>query len=270
MDKTLEIPVGSGNLFETEFTGSIPNDNVIETEANRIGHIEKGATIQYKPTTKTFTDDFGVVSRIKLTAEEVTLKASLIAWSSANMDVFAMSTRVTETQGRRTIKIGGLRNASGKNYLWRFVHPDAEYGDVRITIIGTNTGGFTLSYKPDDAGNLDLEITAQPSDGEGTLIVYDEEVLGDTVKASGLTVSSAAGSTSGTTALTVTPVKVSGDTYRVNYGAASPAVGALLTTWAAWDGTSSISAATGDILTVAEVDSTGAAVKAGIVTVTAK
>lgn len=269
-DKILEIPIGSGNLFETEFTGSIPDDATIETEANRLGRIEKGATVQYKPTTKTFKDDYGVIQRTVVTEEAVTLKASLIAWSSANMDVFSMSGRVSESAGRRTIKIGGLQNVSNKKYLFRFVHPDSELGDVRITIVGTNTGGFTLSYKQNDSGNLDLEVTAQPSDSEGTLIVYDEEVLGDTLKASGLSVSSAASATSGTTTLTVTPAKASGDSYVVYHGAATPAVGQVLTSWTAWDGTSNITAATGDILTVAEVNSTGAAVKAGIVVVTAK
>ena len=269
-DKIINIPVGSGYLYGTEFTGAIPADSAIEIEANRVGYIEKGATCQYKPTTKTFKDDYGIKQRVALTEEEVTLKASLIAWSSANLDMFSMTGRVTETQGRRMVKIGGLGNASGKNYLWRFVHPDAKLGDVRLTIVGTNTGGFTLTYKPDDAGNLDLEITAQPSDSEGTLILYDEEVLGDTVKASGLAVSSAAGSTSGTTKLTVTPAITEGNSYRVFHGAESPTVGAVLTGWTAWDGTSDITAATGDILTVAEVDSTGNAVKAGIVTATAK
>jgi len=136
--------------------------------------------------------------------------------------------------------------------------------------VGTNTGGFTLSYKPDDAGNLDLEVTAQPSDSDGTLIIYDEEVLGDTAKASGLTVSSAAGTTSGTTKLTVTPVLSGSDTYRVYYGAVTPAVGEDLSAWTTWNGTADITAATGDILTVAEVDTTFKVVKAGIVVVTAK
>ena len=118
---------------------------------------------------------------------------------------------------------------------------------------------------------MDLEITAQASDTEGTLIMLDEKVLGDTVKASGLMVSSAAGSTSGTTKLTVTPTIGSNDSYRIYRGASMPAVGALLSAWTAWDGTADIIAATGDILTVAEVvTSTLAAVKAGIVSVTAK
>ncbi len=155
-----------------------------------------------------------MLQRKALTAEEATFKASLIAWAMSDFNVFASTARVTESQGHRTIKIGGIGNADGKIHLFRFVHPDAQYGDVRLTIVGTQTGGFKLNFKPDDSGNMDLEITAQASDTEGTLILLDEEVLGDTVKASGLTVSSAAGSTSGKTKLTVTPTLGVGNSYR--------------------------------------------------------
>lgn len=269
-DKNIHIPIGSGHIYHIAFTGAIPADSVIETPDNRIGYVEKGAEVNYKPTFKTFKDDLGLIQRTALTAEEATLKASLIAWSMSDFNVFASTARVTESQGHRTIKIGGIGNADGKIHLFRFVHPDAKYGDVRLTIVGTQSGGFTLDYKPDDAGNMGLEITAQPSDAEGTLILLDEEVLGDTVKASGLMVSSAAGSTSGKTKLTVTPTIGSGNSYRYMAGAQNPAVGAVLSAWTAWDSTSDITAATGDILTVAEVDGAGAAVKAGICTVTAK
>lgn len=269
-DKNIHIPIGSGHLFHSVFTGAIPADSVIETEANRLGYIEKGGEVDYKPTFKTFKDDYGITQRTVLTAEEATLKASLISWSTSDFNAYVSTARITESAGHRTIKIGGIGNDDGKVHLFRFVHPDAQYGDVRITIVGTQTGGFKLNFKPDDAGNMDLEITAQASDNEGTLIVYDEAVLGDTVKASGLSVSSAAGSTSGTTKLTVTPTLTSGNSYRYLRGAATPAVGAALSNWSAWDGSADITAATGDILTVAEVDSSGAVVKAGIVTVTAK
>lgn len=269
-DKIIHIPIGSGYLYHSVFTGTIPANSVIETEANRLGYIEKGSEIDYKPTYKTFKDDFGVAQRNVLTAEEATFKASLIAWSTSDFNAFVSTARITESAGHRTIKIGGLGQDDGKVHLFRFVHPDAKYGDVRLTVVGTQTGGFKLNFKPDDAGNMDLEVTAQASDNEGTLIVYDEEVLGDSTKASGLTVSSAAGSTSGTTKLTVTPTIGSNNSYRIYHGAAAPAVGAVLTAWSTWDGTSDVAAATGDILTIAEVDNTGAAVKAGIVTVTAK
>lgn len=269
-DKIIHIPIGSGYLYHDVFSGNIPADTDIETEMHRLGYIEKGGEIDYKPTYKTFKDDFGVMQRNILTAETATLKASLIAWSASDFNTFVSTARITETAGHRTIKIGGLGNDDGKIHLFRFVHPDAKYGDVRITMVGTQTGGFKLAFKSDSASNMDLEITAQASDNEGTLIIYDEEVLGDTVKASGLTVSSAAGSTTGTTKLTVTPALGEGNSYRYMDGAQTIAVGAVLSNWAAWDGASDIPAATGDIVTVAEVDSGNAAVKAGITTVTAK
>lgn len=72
-------------------------------------------TVQYKPTTKTLKDDMGLIQRIITTEEVTTLKASLIAWSSANLNIFCASGRITESAGRRTIKIGGLNFANNKS-----------------------------------------------------------------------------------------------------------------------------------------------------------
>ena len=171
---TLYIPVGSGHIYSTEFTGTIPADNVIETEANRLGYIEGGGSIEYAPTVQTFKDDLGLISRNKLTAEEATFKGELIAWSSADFSKFASTARVTTSEGHRIVKIGGLSNDDGTRYLFRFVHKDEKYGDVRLTVVGTQSGGFTLTYKSDEASKMALEIKAEPSDNEGTLILYDE------------------------------------------------------------------------------------------------
>ena len=175
----LYIPVGSGHIYSTEFTGTIPADSVIETEANRLGHIEGGGSIEYAPKVETFKDDLGLISRNKLTAEEATFKGELIAWSSADFAKFANTARVTSANGRRTVKIGGLSHDSGKRYLFRFVHKDEEFGDVRLTVVGTQSGGFTLTYKSDEASKMALEIKAEPSDNEGTLILYDETITED-------------------------------------------------------------------------------------------
>ena len=98
-NKTMYIPVGSGHVYATEFTGTIPADSVIETEANRLGYVEGGGTIEYTPTGTTFKDDMGLVSRSKLTAEEATFKAELIAWTttaaSAGLSVSTIPTQST-------------------------------------------------------------------------------------------------------------------------------------------------------------------------------
>lgn len=87
-----------------------------------------------------------------------------------------------------------------------------------------------------------------------------------------LTVTSAAGTASGDTAINVSPALTSGNSYKYKVGDAAQSVtyGKSVQTWTAWDGTSDITAETGKILTLVECDSSYKAVKAGSVTVTAK
>lgn len=87
-----------------------------------------------------------------------------------------------------------------------------------------------------------------------------------------LTVTSAAGTASGTTKLTVTPAKASGNSYKIKTGAAATPVvyGQNVQTWTAWDGTADITATTGQVVTVVECGSDYKAKSAGNATVTAK
>jgi len=270
MSEVIGIPVGSGYVYEMPFTGTIPKDTEIETDANRLGYIEKGATLTYKPTYKTFTDDMGQVRRSKLTAEEATFKFGLISWAYGKLNALCSTCRITEANGKRTIKIGGIANDDGRRHLVRFYHPDNELGDLRITIVGTNTGGFALKYAPDDPTGLDPEITATPSDDEGTLILIEET---DPGALGPLTVVSAAGTTSGKTAVTVTPSLTSGNSYKYKTTSTVtlPALNdAASTGYTAWDGAAEISATSGNEILIVEVDATGAVKKAGKTTVTAK
>jgi hypothetical protein len=141
------IPAGSGYIYETAFSGTIPEDNVIETDVNRLGYIEKGATLTYKATFKKFKDDMGRVARNLLTDEDATFKFGLVSWVYSKLNKLCSTCRVTEKDGGRTIKIGGIGNDDGLKHLFRFVHPDKLLGDVRITIVGTNTGGLSLNMR---------------------------------------------------------------------------------------------------------------------------
>lgn len=87
-----------------------------------------------------------------------------------------------------------------------------------------------------------------------------------------LTVTSAAGTVSGNTAVTVTPAKASGNSYKYKVAneAADVDYGQSVKTWAVWDGTDNITAETGKVITIVECDSEYTAVKAGSATVTAK
>lgn len=109
-------------------------------------------------------------------------------------------------------------------------------------------------------------------------ICYDAFILENKSKAiyyqalpaGGLTVVSAAGSTSGKTAITVTPVKAEGNLYKYKVGTTVPAIGEDCSGWSSWDGSANITAATDSTLVIVETDEDGKAVKAGTATVTAK
>ncbi len=88
-----------------------------------------------------------------------------------------------------------------------------------------------------------------------------------------LTVTSAAGKTSGTTKLTVTQEKSSAGNvykYKVADSATTVAAGDDVSGWDSWDGTSDVTATNGKTITVVEADTLGAAVASGSATVTAK
>ena len=90
--------------------------------------------------------------------------------------------------------------------------------------------------------------------------------------ATGLTLTSVAGSESGKTKVTVNPTKGGSHTYKAKTATTvtMPYVDADLTDWEEWNGTDDIAAVTGDDLVVVEVDSNRKAKKAGKVVVFAK
>lgn len=94
-----------------------------------------------------------------------------------------------------------------------------------------------------------------------------DEALGE------LTVTSAAGTGSGDTKITVVPAKAAGNSYKYKVGASLtvPVLNQVCASgYTNWDGTADITAATGQKIMVVEVDAENRAKKAGTATVTAK
>lgn len=177
MANTEKIVLGSGKLYVTDYTagGTIPADTTIEAKENLIGWIQGGATLTYTPTFYEAKDDLGMVSKKFLTQEEVVLKSGIMTWNGQTIAKLTSTARVTETDGTRTVKIGGIGNYNGKQYIIHFVHEDKVDGDIRITIVGSNEAGFEMSFAKDKETVINAEFKAQPQDDEGTLILYKEE-----------------------------------------------------------------------------------------------
>ncbi|AGK95408.1 hypothetical protein [Clostridium pasteurianum] len=172
-----KIVLGSGKLYISEYTdGTIPDNATLEVDANLLGLIQKGATVQYKPKFYEATDDLGLASKTMLTDEDVTLKSGVMTWCGKTLAKLCATARVTEASGKRTIKIGGIGKQDGKKYVIRFVHEDATDGDIRVTIVGNNQAGFSLAFAKDKETVVDAEFTAAPMDNEGTKIIYEEDI----------------------------------------------------------------------------------------------
>lgn len=134
-------------------------------------------------------------------------------------------------------------------------------------LIGFHTQGNYHTAVSEAFAIMGMVLFAEYLDGISVISFGGSETLGD------LTVASAAGTDSGTTKLTVTPAKGNeGNAYKYKVASSQTTVeyGQNVKNWTAWDGKSDITAATGQVITVVECDSTYKALSAGHATVTAK
>lgn len=134
-------------------------------------------------------------------------------------------------------------------------------------LIGFHTQGNYHTAVSEAFAIMGMVLFAEYLDGISVISFGGAQTLGD------LTVASAAGTKSGDTKLTVTPDKGSeGNVYKYKVASSQTTVeyGQNVKNWSAWDGKSDITAATGQVITVVECDSTYKALNAGHATVTAK
>ena len=134
-------------------------------------------------------------------------------------------------------------------------------------LIGFHTQGNYHTAVSESFAIMGLTLFAEYIDAVAVGTINATQTLGT------LTVTSAAGSKSGDTKVTVTPTKASaGNVYKYKVASSETTVdyGQNVKNWSAWDGESDITAATGQVITVVECDSTYKSLSAGHATVTAK
>lgn len=170
------ITLGSGDLMIKEYTDTMPEYTDFKAESDLLGRIQGGATIEYKGEWYEAKDDTGKVVKTIITEEEATLKSGVITWNGKTLEKLTSTARVTEADGIRTVKIGGVGNHNGKSYALCFHHIDKADGDVWIVIRGVNQAGFSIAFAKDKETVIDAEFKCLPQDDEGTLIQYIEEI----------------------------------------------------------------------------------------------
>lgn len=179
MSETKRIILGSGELFAQEYNGTIPQTTALCVSQNRLGFISGGATLTYTPSYYEAKDDLGFVKKPIMTEEVASLKAGVMTIDGETIKHLCETGRATmsEEGDLRTVKIGGVANATNKNYVLCFWHKDAKDGDIWVTIVGRNQTGFELAFAKDKETVINAEFKCEPMDDEGTLIEYVEQVL---------------------------------------------------------------------------------------------
>ena len=170
------ITLGSGDLMIKEYSDAMPAYTDFDVTTDLLGRIQGGATLEYSGEWYEAKDDTGKVVKTIITSEEATLKSGIITWNGKTLTKLCSTARVTEADGIRTVKIGGVGNHNGKSYALCFHHTDKADGDVWIVIRGVNQGGFSLAFAKDKETVIDAEFKCLPQDDEGTLIQYIEEI----------------------------------------------------------------------------------------------
>lgn len=170
------ITLGSGDLMIKEYNGTIPAYTEFKPDTDLLGRIQGGATLEYKGTWYEAKDDTGKVAKTIITDEEALLKSGIITWNGKTLEKLCSTARVADSDGIRTVKIGGVGNNNGKSYALCFHHTDKVDGDVWVVIRGVNQAGFSLAFAKDKETVIDAEFKCLPQDDEGTLIQYIEEI----------------------------------------------------------------------------------------------
>lgn len=149
-----------------------------------------------------------------------------------------------------------------------FARAGLEYTvDGETPLLGFHTQGNYSTAVSEAYAIMGVTLFAEYIDGIAVIDVDSTPTLG------ALTVQSAAGTDTGTTAITVTPAKEkSTNVYKYKLGASAETVayGQNVKTWSAWDGHSDINATAGQKITVVEADSAFKAQNAGNATVSVK
>ena len=149
-----------------------------------------------------------------------------------------------------------------------FSRADLEFTvDGETPLLGFHTQGNYSTAVSEAFAIMGVTLFAEYIDGIAVIDVDATPTLG------ALTVQSAAGTDSGTTALTITPAKEKAtNVYKYKLGASAETVtyGQNVKSWSVWDGHSDINATAGQKITVVEADSTFKAQNAGNATVSVK
>lgn len=176
---TENIMLGSGKLYIVDYdpTSGIPADTAFEADANRLGLIKGGATLEYRPEEYEIRDDLYEVNKRFVISEEATFKSGILTWDITTLkNIIAQGTYTDDsTNHKRTLKLGGNGAREMKQYAIRFVHTEGDgTNKFRITMVCTASAGLTIAFNPDSETAVDAEFKALAHGSDGTQVIFEE------------------------------------------------------------------------------------------------
>ena len=174
-----EIILGSGHAYVVAESQSVSlagnasiSDvktfvNTYAVDANLIGHIKGGATLNYSVTTYTETDDFKEISKTKTVDEAVSLAFGLIDYKTGMLDKLIATSTTDATTADELTFIGGIANDNGKTYYVIFKHEDAGDSDTICIVKGKNIAALAAAFSNEAGTNFATEWQAEPFDSTG-------------------------------------------------------------------------------------------------------
>ena len=155
-----EIIFGAGEVYMYEFTGdTVPEDSVIETDANNVGHCSGGFSVDYKPEKYDVVNQYGKTVRSYITKEDITAKTGLLSWDLKKLALLSTATYTEDKETKKRTLVFGGSNPSLKTIMLRFVHEKENKKKLRFTMIGQGGNGFAIEFTTQEL-TVDAQITA--------------------------------------------------------------------------------------------------------------
>ena len=175
---TRSCTVGMGKVYVAEYssTTGIPEDSVIEADANFHAHTSGGITFEYTKEVNEIEDDLAEVVDTSTTKETLNIKFGLMSHDAATLQEICQTATVTSDTDSITTEIGGISNETDRYWVVRFVHTNKAGKKTRYTAVGKNSEGFTIGFTKGEASVIDVTFKgfAKIND-KGTLLKIKQE-----------------------------------------------------------------------------------------------
>ncbi|MCQ2330398.1 MAG: hypothetical protein MJZ55_00240 [Paludibacteraceae bacterium] len=168
------LQLGSGRIYVKKVTDEtkIPSLKALCIEANQIGFIKGGATIEYTIDTKEIYDDLRMVNEKFITGEHAKLTSGLLTWNKSVIEAL-INNETTDFDGSILVGANGLSKMDKMIVIFEAI-PNTGNVVRRFGMIGVSDSGLKMQYNPEDATVVDISFAAV-ADEDGHYIRIEEE-----------------------------------------------------------------------------------------------